>query len=98
MVEGIMDTLHRRMSNINNWVATRKYLVGNNFTLADLTLASVLGHGYSKFFDKAWREKYPAAFEYFQRIIQEPRVKDAFADPPMTLVDTTPEYKPKAAQ
>ena len=72
----------------------KTYLVGNTFTLADLTLASVLGHGYSKFFDKSWRDKYPEAFAYFQRTIKDPKVKGAFGEP--ELMEKTPEYKPKA--
>lgn len=83
----------KSQSNINNWVAKRDYLIGNRFTLADLTLASVLGHGYAKFFDKAWRDQYPEAFAYFQRTIQDPKVKGAFGEP--ELAEKTPMYKPK---
>ena len=78
----------------NDWVAKREYLVGDHFTLADLTLASVLGHGYAKFFDKAWRDQYPEAFAYFQRMIKDPKVKGAFGEP--ELMEKLPEHKPKA--
>ncbi len=95
MVDGIYEALHRRMANIDNWVSKREYLVGEGFTLADLTLASVLGHGYAKLMDKAWRDQYPEAFGYFQRIIKDPKVKGTFGEP--TLIDKTPEHKPKEA-
>ena len=93
MFDVIFETLHRRMTNIDNWVANRQYLVDDRFTLADLTLASVLGHGYAKFFDKTWRDQYPEAFAYYQRIIKEPKVKETFGEP--FLMEKTPEYKPK---
>jgi len=69
----------------------REHLVGDSFTLADLTLASVLGHGYAK--DKAWSDQYPEAFAYFQSMIKDPKLKGAFGEP--TLIDKTPEHKPK---
>ncbi len=75
-------------------MTNRGYLVGDHFTLADLTLASVLGHGYAKFFDKSWRNQYPEAFAYFQRMIKDPKVKGAFGEP--ELIEQTPAWKPKA--
>ena len=89
MSDGILATIDRRMKNINNHVAKREFLVGDTFTVADITLASALGHGYAKFFDKTWRDKYPEAFKYFERITQNDRVKEAFQG--LKLADVTPE-------
>ena len=81
------------MDDINAWVGKHKYLVGDHFTLADITLASVLGHGYSKFLDKEWREKYTDAFQYYLRIIKEPQVAAAFETAPPFAETTPPPVK-----
>ena len=88
----------------------REYLVGGRFTLADLTLASVLGHGYAKFMDKEWRAKVSAT-RSDRRFgadvgLQYPKAYAYFQriikDPKVKgafgepeIVDKTPEYKPK---
>lgn len=94
MSKGILETLSRRYANIDKWVANHHYLVGDSLTLADITMASTLGHGYGKFIDKTWREKFPEAFKYFQRILADPKINGEFGDLP--VVDETPAYKPKA--
>ena len=93
MADGMLQVVDRRIKNINNHVAKHEYIVGDTFTLADITLASTLGHGYAKFLDKTWQEKYPEAFAYFQRIIAHPRVKDAFGEPTVAEVTPTPVKK-----
>ncbi|ORY32227.1 glutathione S-transferase [Naematelia encephala] len=95
MSDGILQTVHRRLTNINNWVSDREYLVGGRFTLADLTLASVLGHGYAKFFDKAWQGAYPYALEYHKRILADPKLNGALGEP--VLVGKAAVWKPKEA-
>ena len=89
MTNGILAVVDRRIKNINNYVAKHEFVAGDTFSLADITLASALGHGYSKFFDKVWREKYPEAFKYFERITQNERVREAFQG--LKLADVTPK-------
>lgn len=92
-MKGTFDVLKRRLGRVEKAVSTREYLVANKFTLADVTLASALGHGYDKFLDKSWQEEFPNALAYYKRILADPKVKGVLGEP--KLVETTPLPKSK---
>ena len=92
MVDGIKQALHRRMANIDAWLVNHPYLVGEQYTLADLELTSVLGHGFAKFFDKTWQDQYPEATAWYKKMVVHDKVKGAFGE--ATMIDKTPEWVP----
>ncbi|CAI4210351.1 unnamed protein product [Parascedosporium putredinis] len=78
------------------------YLVGERITLADFFSAGLISRGFQFFFDKAWREQYPAVSRWFTTIAAQPvfdavRVKFDLLDTP-ALTNTAPKAAPKEAK
>lgn len=49
----------------------RRYLVGEQLTLADLMCAGLLSFGFSKVFDRAWRERYPHFVRWYVGVTED---------------------------
>ncbi|TDL26832.1 glutathione S-transferase C-terminal-like protein [Rickenella mellea] len=62
------DTLDKHLSN-------RAFLVSDKITLADITMASVLSPALNFTLDATLRAKYPNIVEFYERIINHPKLK-----------------------
>lgn len=56
------------VSVVEKAVAGRKFVVGDNLTIADLFLVAAIARGYQFVFAKQWAAKHPAIHEYYMRI------------------------------
>ncbi|KAK4688121.1 glutathione S-transferase, partial [Tremellales sp. Uapishka_1] len=94
MLNGIFEALHRRLASLNTYFSSHRYLVNDQFTLADLTMISVLAHGYAKFFDKEWQDKYPSVLEWFDKTRKEPKLGGLYDE--VSMNEKAPVDKPKS--
>ena len=70
MADGMIETMDRRFMRLDGYLADGKeYLVGKTLTLADVTIASALGHSFNKYYYKSKREKYPNCIKYYERSV-----------------------------
>lgn len=67
-----METLDRRLTYIAQQLGSKQFLVGDNFTIADAYLFTVLGWGQYVGLDIG---KWPALKEYHSRIFMRPAVQ-----------------------
>jgi glutathione S-transferase len=69
-----METLDRRLSYVAQQLGSKQFLVGDNFTIADAYLFTILGWGQYVGLDIG---KWPALKEYHGRIFMRPAVQAA---------------------
>ena len=60
-----------RFRRLEAYLEGRKFLVGDSFTLADITMATCLLHAYMKFFYPEKRNQYPICLKYYEKQVEE---------------------------
>lgn len=77
LAEAALQAVHKRLRVLDGVLATRSWLVGERFTVADLNLAAVLQR-----FKDMGGDAYAAARDWHQRCMARPAAQAAFAAPP----------------
>lgn len=73
--------LVKALGVLESHLSFRKWLVGDqHVSLADITVASALVWGFSKFIDAEMRRGYPATVAWYERTIEVEGVKQAFGE------------------
>ncbi|TDL26830.1 glutathione S-transferase C-terminal-like protein [Rickenella mellea] len=80
------DTLEKHLSN-------RTFLVSDKITLADITMVSVLSSALYFTLDATLRKKYPSIVQFYERVIDHPKIKDL--NWTREYVEKAKEYVPK---
>lgn len=57
-----------------------KWLVGKEVSLADISVASALVWGFSKFIDAEMRGEFPAVVSWYERVLETEGVRQAFGE------------------
>lgn len=65
------------MKVLNDTLASRKFLTGDNITLADLSVATNLLLAYEWVMDTSFRSPYPNTNKWFESVVNQPEVKKA---------------------
>jgi len=88
----IRGRLTRPLETVETHLEKRTFLVGERFSLADISAATVLRTAYSFLLGKAERAKYSHTFRFYETVISQPKIKDILSGGP--LADTSQEYVP----
>uniref|UniRef100_D8QGE6 Elongation factor 1-gamma n=1 Tax=Schizophyllum commune (strain H4-8 / FGSC 9210) TaxID=578458 RepID=D8QGE6_SCHCM len=102
----LLERVHRAYTTLNNYLATRTFLVGERITLADIWVAAITQFGTFFHFDNATRTKFPHLIRLVDTIVNQPKLAGTFSATPSLekpLAFTPPakekkEKEPKAAQ
>ncbi|KAI0742957.1 elongation factor 1-gamma [Daedaleopsis nitida] len=70
----------RSLKTLNDFLATRTFLVTERITLADLAIASVIFRAVSITIDAPLREQLPNVIRHFETVINHPVVKPVFGE------------------
>jgi len=72
-----------------------KYLVGNNITLPDIQIVSLLSFNFQYNFDEKFRKGYPNLTKYYQSVAQENNFKSLLGRPILCKTPLQPHTKKK---
>lgn len=61
-----IDAVTRAVTFLENYLATKTFLIGDRITLADITVASVLADAFSKFLGPEEQKKFPNSLRFEQ--------------------------------
>ncbi|KAK7723349.1 hypothetical protein SLS57_004543 [Botryosphaeria dothidea] len=86
-----IEALTYALGVVEKRLEDRTWVALDRLSLADITLASGLYWGYMHIIDKAMRQRFPRAVEWYLRTINYPGVKDVFGPPNMIDVRRTPD-------
>ncbi|KZT53460.1 putative translation elongation factor eEF-1B gamma subunit [Calocera cornea HHB12733] len=67
------------------------FLVGNNLTIADLTLATIVQQAFTTLVDRSARAKLPSLVEWYDSIVNLPTVKDVYGE--TAYIDVALQYQ-----
>lgn len=70
--EDIIDALKKALKALDKHLSTRKYLVGNSVTLADIVLTCELTKGYKKVLTKSFMSNFTQVDTYFWNMMNHP--------------------------
>ncbi|ORY86858.1 elongation factor EF-1 gamma subunit [Protomyces lactucae-debilis] len=82
-VEEAEANFEKRVSFLEQILASKTFLVGERLTLADLVVAAHLARGFEFVFDPAWRSAHPNTTRYFTTIVNQHIYKNVAADVPI---------------
>ncbi|KAE8373755.1 glutathione S-transferase [Aspergillus bertholletiae] len=84
----------RLLDKLEDFLAGRKYLVGNEITLADIMVAIYVSRGLEWVLDAGWRSQHPAIMAHFNLVAQWNPVKTVVPDF-IFIEKETPNRSPK---
>ncbi|KAL4782542.1 glutathione S-transferase [Aspergillus varians] len=83
----------RMLDTLESILRDRKYLVGDQITLADIMVAIFIARGMEWVLDAAWREQYPGITEHFRSVTHLDMVREVVPD--FILIESeTPNKSP----
>lgn len=92
-VEHAKDDVKKALTALNSHLLTRTYLVGEQLTLADISVAMTLLHLYQYILDPNLRKPYQNVNRWFQTVIHQPESIAVIGL--FKLAEKTLEYDPK---
>ncbi|KAI5888030.1 eEF1-gamma domain-containing protein [Schizophyllum commune H4-8] len=78
----LLERVHRAYTTLNNYLATRTFLVGERITLADIWVAAITQFGTFFHFDNATRTKFPHLIRLVDTIVNQPKLAGTFSATP----------------
>lgn len=63
---------------LDAYLSKNTFLVGHRITLADITVASVLADGFSRFFGPEEQKQFPNVFRFEQTVVNHPKIASVF--------------------
>lgn len=91
--EAAIEGVKKGMKLLNDHLASRTFLVGDDVTLADIIAFCNSYWGYTRAFDAAFRAEFPHVTRWFQTLAHQPQFKKVTGD--ITLAAAAPKYTPK---
>ncbi|KAI5304215.1 hypothetical protein KEM56_006733 [Ascosphaera pollenicola] len=79
--ERTLPSLHKNMGILENWLKDRTYLVSEKeWNLADLSVLSAVWWVLAWVLKEEEQKKYPAFMKWFERLLEDPAIKEVFGD------------------
>lgn len=99
-VDATWKRSERAVGVVEEELANKTYLVGDQLTLADVFCAGLLSGGFTYFYGKTWREEHPNTARWFEHVRTQPIYADVtgtfeYLDEPK-MTNTPPEKKTEA--
>ncbi|KAM3187898.1 hypothetical protein ACTXT7_001395 [Hymenolepis weldensis] len=95
LVTKAQENVKKVLTNLNSYLESRTYFVGEHVTQADLTVFTVLKMAFENLLDAAGRELYPHVLRWYITIAQQPEVKNVVGE--MHLCEKPIVFNPKNA-
>nr|CDS32284.1 eukaryotic translation elongation factor 1 [Hymenolepis microstoma] len=89
------ENVKKVLTNLNDFLESRTYFVGENVTQADLTIFTVLKLAFENLLEAGCREHYPHVLRWYTTIANQPEVKKVVGE--MHLCEKTIVFDPKDA-
>lgn len=88
------EDVKRILTNLNDYLKTRTYLVGERITLADISVAADLLLLYQNVLDAQFREPFANVNRWFQTVVSQQNVKDVVGE--VKLCEKAAEFNGKS--
>ncbi|KAF9358817.1 Elongation factor 1-gamma [Mortierella sp. AD094] len=87
-----IEKIKNQLQILEHHLVKKTYLVGERVTLADISAAISLFHGFKLVFDAPFRQTYPAVTRWFTTIVNQPTFKDVAGE--FKLCETALKFTP----
>jgi len=94
--EKAKEDIKKQLIMLDDHVATRSYLVGDNISLADIVVACTLVPLYTVVFDVTYRSAFPNVNHWFDNVVNQPNFKKVQGEVTLaTEMKVAPAWVPK---